>query len=382
MNNLYFDTAATTPIDKNVSDIMIETQNSIFGNPSSIHQFGQKSRSLIEKSRRTIATSFNCKPNEIIFTSGGTESNNLVLKGILKPGDHLITSSYEHPAVINAAQQLENNHIEVSYVKPDSNGVVSPETVQNEIKSNTRLISIMYVNNEIGSTNPIKDIICIAKKFNIKFHSDAVQIIGKQSLDFNALGADFLSIAAHKYYGPKGVGILFLKSGNSIESIINGGGQEQSVRPGTENVAGIAGMALATEVATNNIEQNSKKIMQLENLFLDLLDKTEIQYKINGQSRIPGIINMTFKNMLGQTLVMKLDMMGVAVSFGSACASGTLKPSRALLDIGMSEDDALKTIRISIGKFHQEDDIEILVQSLESILNQKTNVNHESNYVS
>ena len=259
---------------------------------------------------------------------------------------------------------------------------MSPDTIQSEIKPNTKLISIMYVNNEIGSTNPIEDIICIAKKCSIKFHSDAVQVVGKQNLDLNALGADFLSIAAHKYYGPKGIGMLFLKSGNSIESIINGGGQEQSVRPGTENVAGIVGMALATEIATDNVALNSKKIIKLENLFLDLLNKTEIQYKINGQSRIPGIINMTFENMLGQTLVMKLDMMGIAVSFGSACASGALKPSKALLDIGLSEHDALRTIRISIGKFHQEDDIKTLVQSLESILNQKTNVNHENNYVS
>ena len=368
MNNLYFDIAATTPLDNNVSKLMTEIQNTVFGNPSSIHQFGQKSRSLIETARRQMASSLNCKPNELIFTSGGTESNNLVLKGLLKAGDHLITSSYEHPAIIKVSQELEKYGVEVSYIKPNVDGIIDSNDIESAIKQNTKLISIMYVNNEIGSVNPIGNIVEVAKKNNIKVHTDAVQIIGKQSLDIKKIDVDFLSIAAHKYYGPKGIGALFVKSGNILDSVLQGGGQEKNLRPGTENISGIVGMGLATQIAIQNVAKNSKKILDLENVFINALNEKKINYKLNGKCRIPGILNITFPAILGQTLVMKLDLNGVAVSFGSACSSGTPKPSEVLLNLGLTSDEALRTIRISIGKFHTDNDIYDLVSILNEIL--------------
>ena len=368
MNNLYFDIAATTPLDYNVSELMNEIQKTTFGNPSSIHQFGQKSRSLIETARRQMASSLNCKPNEIIFTSGGSESNNLVLKGFLKKGDHFITSSYEHPAIIKVAQELEKQGVEVSYIKPNASGIVQTNDIESAIRKNTKLISIMHVNNELGCLNPIPTIVDMAKQKNIRVHTDAVQLIGKQPLNINTLNIDFLSIAAHKYYGPKGIGALFIKSGNLLDSVLQGGGQEKNLRPGTENIPGIVGMGLATQIAIEDSEKNAKKILQLENLFLDELNTKNITYKLNGQNRIPGILNITFPNMLGQTLVMKLDLHGIAVSFGSACSSGTPKPSEVLLNLGLNEDQALKTIRISIGKFHTKNDIHELVNILQEVL--------------
>ena len=368
MNNLYFDIAATTPLDYNVSELMNEIQKTTFGNPSSIHQFGQKSRSLIETARRQMASSLNCKPNEIIFTSGGSESNNLVLKGFLKKGDHFITSSYEHPAIIKVAQELEKQGVEVSYIKPNTSGVIQTNDIESAIRKNTKLISIMHVNNELGCLNPIPTIVDMAKQKNIRVHTDAVQLIGKQPLNINTLNIDFLSIAAHKYYGPKGIGALFIKSGNLLDSVLQGGGQEKNLRPGTENIPGIVGMGLATQIAIEDSEKNAKKILQLENLFLDELNTKNITYKLNGQDRIPGILNITFPNMLGQTLVMKLDLHGIAVSFGSACSSGTPKPSEVLLNLGLSKDEALKTIRISIGKFHTKNDIHELVNILQEVL--------------
>ena len=368
MNNLYFDIAATTPLDNNVSKLMTEIQNTVFGNPSSIHQFGQKSRSLIETARRQMASSLNCKPNELIFTSGGSESNNLVLKGLLKAGDHLITSSYEHPAIIKVSQELEKYGVEVSYIKPNVDGIIDSNDIESAIKQNTKLISIMYVNNEIGSVNPIGNIVEVAKKNNIKVHTDAVQIIGKQPLDIKKIDVDFLSIAAHKYYGPKGIGALFVKSGNILDSVLQGGGQEKNLRPGTENISGIVGMGLATQIAIQNVIENSKKILDLENAFINALNEKKINYKLNGKCRIPGILNITFPAILGQTLVMKLDLNGIAVSFGSACSSGTPKPSEALLNLGLTSDEALRTIRISIGKFHTDNDIYDLVNMLDEIL--------------
>ena len=368
MNNLYFDIAATTPLDNNVSKLMTEIQNTVFGNPSSIHQFGQKSRSLIETARRQMASSLNCKPNELIFTSGGSESNNLVLKGLLKAGDHLITSSYEHPAIIKVSQELEKYGVEVSYIKPNVDGIIDSNDIESAIKQNTKLISIMYVNNEIGSVNPIGNIVEVAKKNNIKVHTDAVQIIGKQPLDIKKIDVDFLSIAAHKYYGPKGIGALFVKSGNILDSVLQGGGQEKNLRPGTENISGIVGMGLATQIAIQNVAENSKKILDLENTFINELNEKKINYKLNGKCRIPGILNITFPAILGQTLVMKLDLNGVAVSFGSACSSGTPKPSEVLLNLGLTSDEALRTIRVSIGKFHTDNDIYDLVNILDEIL--------------
>ena len=367
-SKIYFDIAATTPIDVDVAHLIHKVNLESYGNASSIHSIGQKSHNILERSRITISNILNCKSSEIFFTSGGSESNNLVLKGILNAGDHFITSSYEHPSILALAKDLLKEDIEVSFIKPNKFGLIDPEKIKKAIQENTKLISIMYVNNEIGTTNDIEKMSAIATEHNIPFHSDAVQYIGKERIDLSNNNINFLSIGAHKFYGPKGIGILYCKAGNSLKPLISGGGQENGLRAGTENVSFIAGMSLALEIANNNYSQNKNHILELENHFFKSLDQTKINYRLNGVERLPGILNITFPNMLGQTLVMKLDLHGIAVSFGSACSSGTPKPSEVLLNLGLNEDQALKTIRISIGKFHTKNDIHELVNILQEVL--------------
>ena len=374
-NNIYFDVAATTPIDLKVIDIMNEINSKYFGNPSSIHFFGQKTHNIIEKSRKLFSEYLGCLPSEIVFTSGGTESNNIALNGILNPGDHFITSSYEHPAILNVAKNLELKGINVTYVKPCSNGIISASQIKEEICDKTRLVSIMALNNELGTINPIHEISEICKSNNVLFHSDAVQLIGKRK--FNLIDSiDLLSIGAHKFYGPKGIGALYIKKGTVLNPFIIGGGQENGFRPGTENIALIAGMTEALKISFEDYNKNCEHIQKLENLFFSELDKTAIQYNVNGSHRLSGIINITFDNFDGQTLLMNLDMNGIAISYGSACSSGTSKPSSALLEIGLTEQKAKNTVRISIGKFINVDDIKYLVATLEKIIcNSKVSTN-------
>tara|TARA_B100002052_G_scaffold213465_1_gene195365 strand:+ start:215 stop:1348 length:1134 start_codon:yes stop_codon:yes gene_type:complete len=374
-NNIYFDVAATTPIDLKVIDIMNEINSKYFGNPSSIHFFGQKTHNIIEKSRKLFSEYLGCLPSEIVFTSGGTESNNIALNGILNPGDHFITSSYEHPAILNVAKNLELKGINVTYVKPCSNGIISASQIKEEICDKTRLVSIMALNNELGTINPIHEISEICKSNNVLFHSDAVQLIGKRKFDLID-SIDLLSIGAHKFYGPKGIGALYIKKGTVLNPFIIGGGQENGFRPGTENIALIAGMTEALKISYEDYNKNCEHIQKLENLFFSELDKTAIQYNVNGSPRLSGIINITFDNFDGQTLLMNLDMNGIAISYGSACSSGTSKPSSALLEIGLNEQKAKNTVRISIGKFINDDDIKYLVATLEKIIcNSKVSVN-------
>lgn len=366
-NNIYFDVAATTPIDLKVIDLMNEINSKYFGNPSSIHFFGQKTHNIIEKSRKSFAGYLGCQPSEIVFTSGGTESNNIALNGILNPGDHFITSSYEHPAILNVAKNLELKGIHVTYVKPCSNGIISASQIKEEIYDKTRLVSIMALNNELGTINPIHEISEICRSNNILFHSDAVQLIGKRKIDFID-SIDLLSIGAHKFYGPKGIGALYIKKGTVLNPFIIGGGQENGFRPGTESISLIAGMTEALKISFEDYNKNCEHIQKLENLFFSELDKTAIQYNVNGSPRLSGIINITFDNFDGQTLLMNLDMNGIAISYGSACSSGTSKPSSALLEIGLTEQKAKNTVRISIGKFINVDDIKYLVATLEKII--------------
>jgi len=370
---IYFDVAATTPIDQEVLDLIHLVNKNCFGNPSSTHQHGQKSHNLIEKSRISIAKTLNCKTSEIIFTSGGSESNNHVLKGILKKGDHLITSSYEHPSILKLAKKLRSKDIEVSFIKPDSSGLINPKKIERKIKHNTKLISIMYVNNEIGSINQINKISKISKNHGILFHTDAVQIIGKKNITLTNI--DFMSIGAHKFYGPKGAGALFIKKGLSLNQVIYGGGQENGYRPGTESVSLIAGMSEALKIALENLDTNKKHIQNLENLFFSELDKTKISYTVNGKNTMKGFINITFHEIDGQSLLMNLDINGIGVSFGSACSSGTTKASNALLEIGLNQKSAKETIRISIGNFITEDNIFSIINSITNIVNQEIRAN-------
>jgi len=366
---LYFDIAATTPLDKDVAILINEINIKNFGNPSSVHSIGQKSHNIIERSRLSISNILNCKASEIIFTSGGSESNNIVLKGILSKGDHLITTTYEHPSVLNLAKEMLNEGIEVTFIKPNNSGIINVDNIKSAIKKNTKLISIMYVNNELGTINPIQTIGDIAHKNNILFHSDAVQFIGKERLDVDNLKIDFLSMCAHKFYGPKGVGGLYCKNGIRFKPLIDGAGQENGLRAGTENISSIAGMCKALEIANDNYKKIKEKISELEKHFIDLLEHSNIDYRINGLARLTGIMNITFFGVEGHNLLMNLDMEGIAISYGSACSSGSTNAPQALIETGMPENEARCSVRISIGKMIVENDINRLFISIENIIN-------------
>lgn len=357
MDMIYCDSAATTPLDKDVIKEMNYISTSIFGNPSSIHKFGQESRAIIERARLNISNLLGCNLSEIIFTGCGSESNNIAMLGLLNRGDHLITSSYEHPAVLKTANELELKGIEVSYIKPNSNGIIELQKVQNAIKENTKLVSVMYVNNELGTQNPIDQISDMTNELGILFHTDAVQAIGKKNISLSDTNIDLLSLSAHKFYGPKGVGALYIRDGVKLLPTYYGGGQEKDLRPGTENIAYIHGMSVALEIAIKDHDSWHEKLSEYESLFLDNLNKFNIRYIQNGENLIGGILNITFHDILSQDLVIALDMRGYAISGGSACSSGSVKSSATLREIDMDEQLAMKTVRISFGKNLTEKDI-------------------------
>ena len=378
IKRIYCDISATTPLDPQISEFLIDLNEHIYGNPSSIHREGQAAKAVVEKSRRQLANALNSKPEEIIFTSSGSESNNMVLKGVLNPGDHFITSSYEHPAILKVLPFLESKNISTTIVNPDKNGLIHPSDIEENINANTRLISIMWVNNELGTINPISEIGSIARNRNILFHSDAVQALGKIYINVDETPVDFLSMSAHKLYGPKGIGALYKRGGSKLEPLIHGGGQESNLRASTENIGGIGGFGMAAELSTSKLEENTDHILRLESYFLNLLNEQNISYTINGTKRIPGVFNITFHGVNGQDLVLQLDFSGIGISFGSACASGTVKASEMLLEMGITKEDALSTVRISFGKIHQLEDVKKVADSIGEILQSsvKELVNH------
>ena len=368
MKKVYFDISATTPLDPSVFEYMIQVEKDGFGNGSSIHAFGQKAKAYIEIARRQLAESINAKISEIIFTSGGSESNNMVMRGILKQGDHLIISSYEHPSIAWVEKKLPQLGIEVDTIQPDKEGIVNTKDIKKKIKTNTRLISIMLANNELGSINDLQTIGKIAKEKNILVHSDAVQALGKINIDTQNLNVDLLSFSSHKLYGPKGAGALYIRSGVQIDSLIKGGGQESNLRSGTENVSGIAGFGKAVILSKRGLEINTQKNKDLEKLFYQIMNKNNIQYKKNVKNNLPGVMNITFYNTQGQILMMNLDLMGIAISHGSACSSGSVQASKILTECGFTNKEALNTVRISIGKIHSKDDIKYLCKKLIPII--------------
>ena len=378
IKRIYCDISATTPLDPQISEFLIDLNEHIYGNPSSIHREGQAAKAVAEKSRRQLANALNSKPEEIIFTSSGSESNNMVLKGVLNPGDHFITSSYEHPAILKVLPFLESKNISITIVNPDKNGLINPSDIEENINANTQLISIMWVNNELGTINPISEIGSIARNRNILFHSDAVQALGKIYINVDETPVDFLSMSAHKLYGPKGIGALYKRRGSKLEPLIHGGGQESNLRASTENIGGIGGFGMAAELSTSKLKENTDHILCLESYFLNLLNEQNISYTINGTKRIPGVFNITFHGVNGQDLVLQLDFSGIGISFGSACTSGTVKASEMLLEMGITKEDALSTVRVSFGKIHQLEDVKKVADSIGEILqnNVKELVNH------
>lgn len=386
MRRIYMDYAATSPVKPEVLAAMKPYFNQKFGNPSSIHSFGQETRKAINEARDKVAKFLNCQPNEVVFTSGGTESDNLAIRGIAlshqnefgfkKP--HIITSMFEHHAVLHTCEDLEKMGLaEVTYIKPDREGIIHVEDVKNAIKNNTVLVSIMYVNNEIGTVQPIAEIGKMIEKLKIEncklkivFHTDAVQAAEYFDCDVKKLGVDMMTISAHKFGGPKGVGVLYLSKDVIIKPLQTGGLQEYSLRPGTENVAGIVGMGKAIELISLRPKSQNSKLLKLRDYFIDLVMKKIPDVKLNGTRKLrsPSNINFSFKNAEGESILLNLDQMGIAASSGSACTSGSLEPSHVLKAIGASDEDAHGAVRFTLGEDTTKEEINYVVNNLAKII--------------
>ena len=375
MKNIYFDNAATTRLDDEVLQEMLPYLKENYGNASSIYKLGRESKKAVEDVREKIAKVLNCKPNEIYFTAGGSESDNTAIKGIArankKKGNHIITSKIEHPAILETCKQLEKEGFEITYISVDENGIINLEELKSAIKPTTILITVMFANNEIGTIEPIKEIGKIAKENNIYFHTDAVQAVGNVKIDVQKLNIYSLSLSGHKFYGPKGIGALYVRTGVNFEKFINGGHQERNKRSGTENVAGIVGMGKAIELAYNNLEEHNKKIKELRDYYVEQV-KAKIPYiKINGdiEKRLPGNSNISFRFIEGEGLLLNLDLKGICASSGSACTSGSLDPSHVLLAIGLPHEIAHGSLRITIGKYNTKEEVDYLIENLVEIVN-------------
>ena len=377
MKKIYCDISATTPVNEKVIDLMTSIHKTTFGNPSSVHKYGQESHVVIEKARIETAKALNCNQEEIIFTASGTESNNIALEGLIEPHNHIISSTYEHPSVMNVIKSLEKKGVSLTLLKPDNDGKINPNEIEKKIKDNTKLITIMFANNELGSINNIEEISQITQKHNIILHVDAVQCVGKIPINLEKIKIDMMSLSAHKFYGPKGVGALFVRKGIDLKTIINGGGQELNLRPGTENIAGIAGLGLAISMAVEKIDANIKYLKSLEELFIKELDNYKINYVLHIKDRLPGVLAIGFPNIDGQSLLISLDLKGIAASFGSACSSGTTKASQILLDANINEELAKSTMRISFGKIHTKNEVKYVAEQLSVILKRLEKKTHE-----
>ena len=374
MDIKYFDHAATTPIKKEVLEAMKPFLNEEYGNPSSIHIKGAKAKVAIENAREEIAECINAKKNEIYFTSGGTEADNTAIKGFArankKKGNHIITTQIEHKAILESCKDLEDEGFEVTYLGVDKYGIVDLSELEKCINKNTILISVMFANNEIGTIQPIKKIGEIAHEHNITFHTDAVQAMGNVRIDVEKMNIDMLSMSGHKFYGPKGVGALYVNEDISFKPIISGGGQERNKRGGTENVANIVGMGKALKLANENIEIYNQKLYDLSRLFFDEIDKRNIKAKLNGHplKRLKGNINLTLKDIDAESLLLLLSEKGICISNGSACSSNNKKISHVLKAIGLTEEEARGTIRITFGEDNEIKDVKELVDEIEKIV--------------
>lgn len=374
MSLLYFDHAATTPVKNEVLQEMLPYFTNNFGNPSSIYSIGRRSKKAVENARTKVAKAIGCQEKEIYFTSCGSESDNLAVKGVAfankNKGNHIITSKIEHPAILNTCKNLEENGFEVTYLNVDENGFIDLQELKNSIKPETILISIMFANNEIGTIQPIKEISKIAKDSEIIFHTDCVQAVGNVKIDVNEFGIDLLSMSAHKFYGPKGVGALYVRNGIEFTRIQDGGHQEKNKRAGTENVAGIVGLGKAIEIADNNLENYNSKLLKLRNYFIREITSKYDNVKINGdlKQRLPGNINISFPGIDAEELLLKLDNQGICASAGSACSSGSTQPSHVLTAIGLSEEYATGSLRITLGEENKIDDVKFLINCIEKIL--------------
>lgn len=377
MNIRYFDNAATTRIKEEVLEEMFPYLSLEYGNPSSIYGLGRRSKKAIETARGRVASLLNCKSNEITFTSCGSESDNMVLKGmaVLQKSkgtgkNHIITSKIEHPAILNSCHTLEKLGFKITYLDVDKEGFVNLDTLINSITDKTFLISVMYANNEIGTIQPISKIAKIAKAHNIIFHTDAVQAVGNVPIDVKRLGVDMLSLSGHKLYAPKGIGAIYIKEGLEIERFLDGGHQEKNRRSGTENVAEIVGLGKACNIAQYDMSSYINKLKYFRDYFINQIRQKFPNCHINGslEQRLPGNCNLCFENINSSELLLKLDAVGICASGGSACSSGDTAPSHVLSAIGVPNDLARGALRITFGDFNTFEDVEFLIKSLEEIL--------------
>ena len=375
---IYFDNAASTAVHPEVVKEMLPYFDIQYGNPSSIHQFGRKAKNAIEKARKQVAALIDAEPNEIIFTSGGTESNNSIFYGCIKfqgnkfELNHIITSLIEHDAVLEPVKEFEENGVQVTYLPVDEHGLVNPDDITKSINKQTTIVSIMFANNEVGTIQPIKEISKICNKYQIPLHTDAVQAVGKVPINVKELGVDALSISSHKINGPKGVGALFIKKGFTVAANIVGGGQENGMRSGTENVASIVGFGKACEIAKNQLSDNISHFQTLHSLILSRIVK-EIPYvKSNGhpEKRIFNNVHLTFMGVNGEDLIIKLDEHGIAASTGSACSVHTQKASHVLKAMGFNHEQITGSLRMSFGYMNTLDEVNQVVEILKKVISE------------
>lgn len=380
---IYLDNAATTKTAPEVVDAMLTYFSEYFGNPSSIYALGASSKKAVNQARRTIAESLGAKAEEIYFTAGGSEADNWALKAAAesygKERGHIITTKIEHPAILNTCHYLEERGYTVTYLDVDGEGLVSPEAVEQAIRPDTFLISVMMANNEIGTIEPIAEIGKIAKAHDILFHTDAVQAFGQLPIDVDAMQIDLLSASGHKLNGPKGIGFLYIRSGVKLRSFVHGGGQERSRRAGTENVPGIVGLGAATERAMRILEGKTKKEITLRDYLIERLEKEVPYCHLNGHrtKRLPNNVNFSFQFVQGESVLIMLDMKGICASSGSACSSGSLDPSHVLLAIGLMPEEARGSLRLTLSEDNTKEEIDTTVEAIKAIVERLRSMSEE-----
>lgn len=371
---IYLDNAATTPMAPEVIDAMAEVMKNTYGNASSVYSVGRAAKAILEQARESVAKSLNCLASEVYFTGCGSEADNWAIKGYAMAnktkGNHIITTKIEHHAVLHPCEYLEKNGFEVTYLPVDETGLVSLEDVKNAIKENTILISVMYANNEVGTIEPIEEIAKIAKEHGICMHTDAVQAVGAEPIDFKALGVDMLSLSAHKFNGPKGVGALIIRKGLRIAPFMHGGAQERSKRAGTENLAGIVGLSKALELAVSNLADKQLKIRAMRDYLISEIEKNIPYIQFNGhrEKRLSNNVNFCFRYIEGESLLLMLDINGICASSGSACTSGSLDPSHVLLALGLPHEIAHGSLRLTLSAQTTKEEIDDTVSALKEIV--------------
>lgn len=380
MRNVYMDYAATTYVKPEVLEEMIPFFTERYGNPSSFYGISRETKMAIDKARSRVAKALNCDQSEVYFTGGGSEADNWAIKGIAsahrKKGNHIITTKIEHHAVLHTCEYLEKNGFEVTYLNVDKEGFIDLEELKNSITDKTILVSIMFANNEIGTIQPIKEIGEICRERKVIFHTDAVQAIGNVPVDVKEMNVDLLSLAGHKIYGPKGIGALYIRKGVRIDNLIHGGGQERARRAGTENTASIVGLGKAIELATDNLEEHSKKLVMLRDRLIEGLLKVP-HTRLNGprgERRLPGNSNITFEFIEGESILLSLDFEGVCASSGSACTSGSLDPSHVLLAIGLPHELAHGSLRLTLGDGSTDEDVDYVLEVVPPIIERLRNM--------